>query len=80
MEFSRPEGLLDWLLGGCVFLFVWLGIPILLALSLFVSIHRISFDKLALTVESGASQNCLEYFTGAKAANRVESQPSLPAK
>jgi hypothetical protein len=81
MEFSSPEGFWDWLLQGLFALFAWFSIPISLALSLFTSIHRVSFDKkLALDVHIGASQNYLEYFTSAKASEHLESQPSLPAK
>ncbi len=45
MEFSRPEGWLDWLLEGFFAFIVWFSIPLMLALSLFMTIKNMSSDK-----------------------------------
>jgi peptidoglycan/LPS O-acetylase OafA/YrhL len=65
MEWSRPEGWLEWLFSGLFALVIWFGIPIVLALSLFKDIHSISTDKKqGLMGEIRSAQSCIEYFQG----------------
>ena len=63
---SRPEVWLDWLLNGLVAIFVWFGIPITLALSLFMRLYKISSEKRGLAVDIRQSQKCIEYFKGSE--------------
>jgi hypothetical protein len=67
LEFSRPEGLLDWFQCVLIALVLWFGVPIMLALSLF---WEISFSSIKrnLDVEINPSRKSAEYFTGADKA------------
>jgi peptidoglycan/LPS O-acetylase OafA/YrhL len=80
MEFSRPDGWLDWLMAG-VFVFVgWLGVPILLALSLFTNIS-IASGKKSLALEFKISRESIAYFTGADPGGNAASEIApLPGK
>ncbi|MGD0814378.1 MAG: hypothetical protein ABSA83_12295 [Verrucomicrobiota bacterium] len=63
MEWSRPEGWVDWLFSALVALVVWFGIPLSLALSLFKDICNIRFDKrMSLVFEIRSAQTCIDYF------------------
>ena len=67
LEFSRPEGWWDWLTAVLIVFFCWLGVPILLALSLFKNIY-ITFRKLDMVVEFRPARKSIEYFTGSDGA------------
>jgi hypothetical protein len=78
-EFSAPEGWLDWLATGfCVFA-IWFSIPIMLALSLFISIGSIAFDqKHSLVVDVRSSGSCEEYFRSSNHPHRAELSSMAP--
>jgi hypothetical protein len=82
MEWSRPEGWLDWLFSGLFGLVGWFGIPIALALSLFKNLHNISFDKMrGILIDIRSNQFATEYFKGSDGGCHAGHQPMpLPGK
>jgi hypothetical protein len=63
MEWSRPEGWWEWLFTGLYALAVWFGIPIMLAVSLFLKLLKISVNKkLTISVNISADQMATDFF------------------